>query len=324
MKKNLNSFLILLTTIFLTVEVILNSEEVIDSARFSFTIWKDNIFPTLFPFFVASNLLIKYGFVELIGEFLKPFMNKVFKIKGETSFVLLLSMLSGFPSSSKYTKELYDNGIINEKEASKLLTFTHFPNPLFVIGTVSVLFLNNKLLGYLILISLYLSNIIIGLIFKNYYVSKNIDSKVSIKNALSDMKKRYKQNRNFGSILTDTLIDSVNLLLLILGTISMFLIINKLITNLFNLNDLNRALFSGVLEMTGGLKYISLLGINVSLKTIFTTMILAFGGLSVHTQVYSIIADTKIKYLPFFFARLIHVVLSGGIVFILLKFCNIT
>lgn len=323
MKKNLNSFFILLVTIFLTVEVILNSEEVIDSARFSFTIWKDNIFPTLFPFFVASALLIRYGFVEIIGEVLKPFMYKLFKIKGETAFVLILSMLSGFPSSSKYTKELYDNGIIDENEASKLLTFTHFPNPLFVIGTVAVIFLNNKLVGFLILASLYLGNLFVGLIFRNYYPSKMGNNKISIKNINEKIKKRYENNSNFGTVLTNILLDSVNMLLLILGTISLFLIVNKLITSLFNFNDINRALFSGLLEMTGGLKYVSLLDINLNIKAIFTTMILAFGGLSVHTQIYSIIADTKIKYIPFLIARFIHIVISGGIIFVLLQIFNI-
>jgi len=320
MKKYLNSFIILLITVFLTVEVILNSSEVIDSARFSFTIWKDNIFPTLFPFFVASNLLIKYGFVELIGEFCKPLMNKLFKFKGEGSFVLILSMLSGFPSSAKYTKELYDNGLISGKEASKLLTFTHFPNPLFVIGTVATTFLNNKLIGFLVLISLYLSNIIIGLIFRNYHSENITNSKVSLKNAISGMKERYKKNKNFGSILTSTLVDSINLLLLILGTISLFLIINKILTNIFGLNDFNRAILSGILEMTGGLKYFSLLNIPLNTKVLFTTMVLAFGGLSVHTQVYSIIAETKIKYLPYLIARLTQVVISGIIVYLLLMF----
>lgn len=320
MKKYLNSFLILLITIFLTIEVIMNSNEVIDSARFSFTIWKDNIFPTLFPFFVASNLLIKYGFVELVGEFFKPIMRKLFKTNGESSFVLILSMLSGFPSSAKYTKELYDNGLINEKEASKLLTFTHFPNPLFVIGTVAVTFLNNKIIGIFILISIYLSNIIIGLIFRNYYVSKNDYYKISLKRAINGMKNRYRQNKNFGSILTNTLIDSINLLMLILGTISLFLIVNKIITTTFGLDEFNRALLSGILEMTGGLKYFSLLNIPLNIKAIFSTMILAFGGFSVHTQVYSIIADTKIKYIPYLSARVMHIVLSGIIMYFLLLF----
>lgn len=320
MKKYLNSFLILLITVFLTSQVIINSDAVIDSARFSFTIWKDNIFPTLFPFFVASNLLIKYGFVELIGEFLKPVMNKVFKTNGESSFVLILSMLSGFPSSAKYTKELYDNGLINDKEASKLLTFTHFPNPLFVIGTVAFTFIKNRTIGYFILLSIYISNIIIGLIFRNYYVSKSDNFKISLKRAISNMKDRYKKNKNFGIILTNTLIESINLLLLILGTISLFLIINKIITNMFGINDFNRAILSGILEMTGGLKYFSLLNIPLSIKAIFSAMILAFGGLSVHTQVYSIIADTKIKYTPYLCARIIHIVLSGVLMYLFMSF----
>lgn len=320
MKKYLNSFLILLITVFLTFQVIINSDAVIDSARFSFTIWKDNIFPTLFPFFVASNLLIKYGFVELIGEFLKPLMSKLFKTNGESSFVLILSMLSGFPSSAKYTKELYDNGLINDKEASKLLTFTHYPNPLFVIGTVSISFLNNKIIGYFILLSIYVSNIIIGLIFRNYYVSKKDNSKISTKKAIYNMKERYKKNKNFGVILTNTLIESINLLLLILGTISLFLIINKIITNIFSLNDFNKAILSGVLEMTGGLKYFSLLNIPLNIKATFSAMILAFGGLSVHTQVYSIIAETKIKYTPYLYARILHVVFSGVLMYLFMLF----
>jgi len=320
MKKYLNSFLILLITVFLTIEVIMNSNAVIDSVRFSFTIWKDNIFPTLFPFFVASNLLIKYGLVELVGEFLKPVMNKIFKMNGESSFVLILSMLSGFPSSAKYTKELYDNGLINDKEASKLLTFTHFPNPLFVIGTVSVSFMNNRIIGYFTLLSIYLSNIIIGLIFRNYYISKNDKTNISLKHAINNMKDRYKKNKNFGIILTNTLVDSINLLLLILGTISLFLIINKIITNIFSLNNFNRAILSGILEMTGGLKYFSLLNVPINIKAIFSAMILAFGGLSVHTQIFSIIADTKIKYTPYLCARLIHVVLSGILMYLFMLF----
>ena len=136
------------------------------------------------------------------------------------------------------------------------------------------------------------------------------------------MKKRYIENKNFGVILTNTLMESINLLLLILGTISLFLIINKIMTNIFNLNDFSRALLSSVLEMTGGLKYISLLNISLKAKIIFSTMVLAFGGLSVHTQIYSIIAETKIKYTPFLLARIIHVLLSGVLMNLLLLLFN--
>lgn len=310
MKKILNSLIILIIVVFLTIEVILNSSSVIDSARFSFNMWKDNIFPTLFPFFVISNLLINYGFVEFIGEIFKPIMNKLFKMKGESSFVFILSMLSGFPSNAKYTLELYNNNIIDDKEATKLLTFTHFPNPLFVIGTVALTFLGNKFYGFIILASIYLSNIIIGIMYRFYHPT-NDNSKINFKNAYYNMKKRYNSNKTFGVILTKTLIDSINMLLLILGTISLFLILNKIIVNVFGLNDYFRALTSSILEMTGGLKYTSILNIPIKLKIILTSMILAFGGLSIHTQIYSIICETKIKFLPYFISRFFHIILSG-------------
>ena len=67
--------------------------------------------------------------------------------------------------------------------------------------------------------------------------------------------------------------------------------------------------------MTQGLKYVSLLEIPLKLKTIIITMILSFGGLSVHMQVISILSDTKIKYLPFLTARLLHSAIAGIIIF---------
>ena len=57
---------------------------------------------------------------------------------------------------------------LNEKEATKILMFSHFSNPLFILGTVSLTFLNNKKIGLIVMMSHYLSNIIIGFLFRNY------------------------------------------------------------------------------------------------------------------------------------------------------------
>ena len=62
--------------------------------------------------------------------------------------------------------------------------------------------------------------------------------------------------------------------------------------------------------MTQGLKHISLLNISNNYKALLICMIISFGGLSVHTQILSIISDTKIEYKPFLLARIIHVIIS--------------
>ena len=77
---------------------------------------------------------------------------------------------------------------------------------------------------------------------------------------------------------------------------------------------------NGFVEMTQGLKYISLLEIPLKLKTILSTMIISFGGFSVHMQTISILSDTQIKYLPFLTARLLHAIISSFIVFLIFDY----
>lgn len=302
-------------------EILSESKTIMDAVSFSFNIWITNVFPSLFPFFVLSEILMNYGFIELIGELFKPLFEKLFKINGNAAFVFIMSLISGFPSNAKYTRELYLQNKLTASEATKILMFSHFSNPLFILGTISLTFLNDKRLGLIVMISHYSSNVIIGLLFRNYNPSKITCDKFSLKKAIMQMHyKRINNNKRFGAIITNSLINSINTLLLILGVITTFLIITTIIDNNFHLSLLNKALISGFLEMTQGLKHVSLLNTINEYKAILICMIISFGGLSVHTQILSIISDTKIKYKPFLLARFIHVVISSLICFLLIKF----
>ena len=52
--------------------------------------------------FVISNLLIAIKTPKFLGNIFKDIFYKLFKVKGEGSFVFFMSMISGFPSSSIY------------------------------------------------------------------------------------------------------------------------------------------------------------------------------------------------------------------------------
>lgn len=315
MKKISISVVIMIILVFIGSQILMESDSILKSVSFSFDIWKNNIFPSLFPFFVLSELLINYGFVEFLGELFKPIMNYLFKVKGICAFIFIMSIISGIPANAKYIRELYLNSSIDEKEAGKMLLFTHFSNPLFILGTISILFLKNKQAGLLVLICHYVSNIIIGFLFRNYYPTEEKNTKFSLKYSILNMhKKRISQNKSFGSVLTNALINSVNTLLLILGVVTFFLIITTIINNLINLSPINQGILNGIFEITQGLKYISVLDISLKTKTILSTMIISFGGLSGHMQVMGILSDTKIKYLPFLFGRIIHTIISSLLV----------
>ena len=320
MKAKIQSLIIIILLVSTTIIFLIIPKDIMDSVSFSISIWKDSLIPSLFPFFMMSELLIQYGFIELIGELSKNIMSKFFHLPGEASFVLIGSLISGFPSSSKYINELLEHNQINEEEASYLLKFNHFSNPLFVIGTVGTLLLNNKNIGILILLVHILSNFIISIIYRPR-ANKYKKEKISIIAAINKMhKKRINNNSSFSEILSKSIFKTSTTLLLLLGIITTFIIINTILKQILNLDLLTSAILSGFLEMTGGIKNISNINIPLNIKASIIIFFLSFGGLSIHMQVMSILSNTNIKYFPYLISRLVHGLISSGIIYVLLSF----
>jgi len=316
MKTKLKSVFIIIFLILVLTSILSYPEDTIESVLFAVNIWMYNVFPSLFPFFILSDLLVNYGLIELLSELFKNFM-RLFGLTGECAFPFFGSIISGFPSGSKYTKQLLDDNIISIEEANHLIMFTHFSNPLFIIGTIGSILLNNKKIGIIILISHILGNVIVGLIFrKRNYIKKE---KISIKHALSKMhKKRISNKNNFITILSNSIYNTIDLLILLLGIIIVFLIFSNLICK-FNINDNLLLIFKGILEMTQGIKMVSVSDNSLLIKSIFITFFISFGGFSVHMQVSSIINGTKIKYKNFLIARIIHSIISVILVWFFIK-----
>ena len=307
--KKIQSVLIMIILLFICFEVLTDSESILKSVIFSLNIFRNNIFPSLFPFFVLSSLLIKYGLPEFMSNIFRGVMGRIFKISGECSFIFFMSILSGNPACAKYTRELFLDGSINVYEATKILCFSSFTSPLFILGGLSIL-LNNSEVPILILICHYFGNIMVGILIRNYHPSK-IKEKSSLKKAVNEMHmKRISNKESFGTIITNSLVESINTLLLVLGVITLSLVITTIISNNLNLNSTFQSVLNGFVEMTQGLKYISLEAIPLKLKCVLSVMILSFGGLSVHMQIMSILSDTDIKYLPFLASRVLASIIS--------------
>ena len=295
--------IILILLILVTVLVLYNPELIIINIMNSNNKFLSNIFPSLFPFFILSSLLINYGFVKITSKIFKPIM-KLFKINPNCSFILIMSMISGFPSSAKFTKELYLNKSINELEASKILMFTHFSNPLFILGTISSIL--NKKSAYILLFIHYISNFITGFILKNIIKTpsnKNIEFK--------------QETKPFIVSLTDSINSSFNTLFMIFGMIIIFSIISTVVINYLPINLQIKTLLISFIEMSNGIYNIDTLNISLKVKTTIIGMILSFGGICIHMQIKSIISDTSIKYQPYLVARLLHSAICGLLIYFL-------
>ena len=298
MKTKLINIIVITLSIISLIELLFNRTLVFSTISYSLNLWTTSIIPSLFPFFIISDILIKYNAVNYIPNFIKKYFSKLFNVSDNVFIVFILSMLSGFPSSARCIRTMYDNNMLDEKEASHALIFTHFSNPFF---------LKNEKLGLIILISHYISNIILGITTRKMTVPSKINQS-NLKNNSSI---------NFPKIFISAINNAINTLLMILGTLSCFLVISSLIINKINLDVYTASIFKGILEITMGLESLCSMGIPDIYKVVISTMFISFGGLSVHIQILSFLIDTKISYRQFFIARIFHAIISGIISYLL-------
>jgi sporulation integral membrane protein YlbJ len=339
-----------LKTLFLAASVTLMAASLISFPQESFdasirglNMWWEIVFPSLLPFFIVSEMLIGFGVVRFIGVLLEPLMRPLFKVPGVGGFVWAMGMASGYPAGAKLTARLRQEGQLTKIEAERLVSFTNSSNPLFIFGAVSVGFFYNVQLGVILALAHYLGNISVGLLMRFYGKSeenlkKEKDKKLSIRDAFAALHRtRIQDNRPIGKLLGDAVMSSIQTLLMIGGFIILFSVINKLLFHLhitaFLAQFIELALammgmtemlsmpyISGLFEITLGSQMTSQVQeATLMHQAVITSFILAFSGFSVQAQVASILAQTDIRFQPFFLARILHGFFAAFYAYILWK-----
>jgi sporulation integral membrane protein YlbJ len=332
-------------TMFAAALIIMPGESLEASIR-GLDMWWEIVFPSLLPFFIVSEMLIGFGVVRFIGVLLEPLMRPLFRVPGAGGFVWAMGMASGFPAGAKLTARLRQEKQLTKIEAERLVSFTNSSNPLFIFGAVSVGFFQNATLGIVLACAHYIGNICVGLAMRFYGRNDEVvhrrhpkeKKRFFIAEAFSALHQtRIKDNRPIGKLLGDAVTSSIQTLLMIGGFIILFSVMNKMlyhlhittfiaegfssILTLFQLTEqLSIPFISGLFEITLGSKLTS--GVTEATllhQAIITSFILGFSGFSVQAQVASILAQTDIRFKPFFYARFLHGAASSIVTIIIWK-----
>lgn len=315
MKKILYSFTLIVIIFIITYLVFNNSIIIKGTVITSSKLFINNIFPSLFPMLIISSMLIDIKLPQFLSTIFSKTFNKLFSSPGEASFIFIMSLLSGSFSNAKYINDLIENKTLSINDGKKILLYTYFSNPLFIINTVGILFLNNKKIGIYILLSHILGNIFIGILLKRFNKKPIIKNNNLITN-LKDLNNNI-NNINIFNSLFDSIKSAINSLLSVYGIITFFLIIINILK--INNNNFFTILISGIIEMTIGLKYTSTSTLPYINKVYLSMFFISFGGLSIHAQIFNILNKKRIKYLPFLLSRIIHGIISIIILFIIIQ-----
>ena len=268
MKKRL----IIIFLVILLINIFIFSNYIISNIyQYSFLFIR-NLFFYTFIIYIISSLLIDNDLLEILNPI---------------SFVTIMSMISGFPSGIKYSKDLLDKGYINEDCANYLVSFCHFPNPLFITGSVSkIIGFNNSIL---ILLSIYISSFITSRILKrNFNIKTNYI---------------YKDNNiGFMNSLNKAIINSFKTILIIYGTSIISLIFVLIIIKIFKPTGLLYCVITLIFDLTKGIFSTTLIH-NKRIRLYLILIFITFGSLNIHLQSKSICGN-KINYKYFLIGRI--------------------
>ena len=295
MKEKFLNFIFCLFCFTSIIIIFKNNTEIAEVIIKAVNLFLKKVFVSLFPMFILNDLFISLNIPYYFYLLFNKLFIKVFKTSGIGCYVFIMSLISGTPSNAYILKELVIKKTLTPEEASHLLAFTYFSNPLFLTIMLNNLF--TMAISIKIMLIHYISNIIIGLILRNK-APKISESNFQV------------TSPKIGSTLIKSINKSINTLLMILGTITFYMLLTYIITSIIPTNPFLKTITGGFLEITNGLNTLTNLEINSKIKEIIAIAIISFGGLSIHTQIKAILEDTKIIYNFFLKGRIIHVIIG--------------
>nr|WP_234340234.1 nucleoside recognition domain-containing protein [Gorillibacterium timonense] len=313
-------------------------------------IWWDVLFPALFPFFLASEVMLGFGIVHFFGTLLDPLMRPLFRIPGIGGFVMAMGFASGYPVSAKLTSRLMEQKLINREEGERLVAFTTSSDPIFLIGAVSVGFFGDARVALLLAAAHYGSALVLGFLMRFHghsrsstpgasssieKASKRTSGRTSLLARSFDAmhEARLLDGRPLGLLLREAIASSLKLVFVVGGLVvffSVFLaalrssgllsLISRPIAaslELFGLPAaLSDAIVGGLFEVTLGTSSAGQAeGVPLLFRIAAAAFVLSWAGLSVHAQVLSLLTRTTMRYWPFCLARLLHGIMAAVLVF---------
>lgn len=323
---NLKSYVLPFVFLMFTICLLIFSSSNLTAAKKGLNLWANSVVPSLFPFFVATELLSRTEVPYLLGKLLNKIMKPLFNVRGEGSFALIMGLISGYPVGAKIATNFRQNNICSKEECERILSFTNNSGPLFIVGTVGIIMFGNSTIGLLLLVTHVLSSLTVGFIFK--FWKRNSYTLESSFNQNSTSNKIIKLS-DLGEILSQSITNSISTILIIGGFVVLFSVIISILkashfleivvmtfTPLFDLIAISpkfiAPLFTGLFEITNGIASIASINIKaISINIILASFLLGIGGISIFFQVFSIVSKSDLSIKPYIYGKFLHGIIAA-------------
>lgn len=331
MFKKSTIYIISIFILIFNIVVFKFPKEIINASTNGLLMWGNRLVPSLLPFIFINNLAREFGVFHLLGNLLCSPLSRLLKISNISSISYISALLSGYPIGAKLVSENYISNDISMEEAKRVSYFTNTASPLFILGTVGTILLNNKYYGIYLLIIQIFSSLLLGLILaksqKTTYSTLNVN-----------VNSVFKASDNPSALLSLCITNSISTITIIGCYVIILSVVTEIFTILGVLNAMSyilclllsplgfdlvntKAIIIGFFEMTSGVVYLSnskITPINIAI----ISFILSFGGLSINFQCLSFLQIINISNFKFLLYKLIQATISFIIVLLTFDLVN--
>ena len=288
------------------------------------------VFPSLFPFFVVSSMLISSPLPDKISSLLSPISRRLFGISGKGFSAFLIGIVGGYPVGVRTAVGLYESGRISKSECQRLLLFCNNAGPAFTLGVVGVGLLGDRRLGVILYSAHVLSAILIGILLHKLSPGQFEMPTSMPLHKYKDSREQFESRAfipSFISAVTGAMSAMLNvcafviffgIFVTVLHKSGIIDTISALVTWIFGDFLAKKGLLNGIIagffELTGGIS--ALTGADMLSSVITSGFLLGWAGLSVHFQAMTFISRAKLRCIGYFPAKLCQGILSSALLWL--------
>ena len=261
--------------VVITIYLVIFSKSNLTAAKNGLTLWATCVVPSLFPFFVITNLLSHTKVVSFTGKLLDKFMRPLFNVPGIGGFVFVMGLISGYPVGAKVVSDFRQEGLVTKDEGERMLAFTNNSGPLFIISSVGISLFGDTTTGLLLLCTHVLACITVGIILgkfskksdeefrakiifsqrnSTHFIENSLHNKTTNRNnSVSNFSASKSQNvtfKNLGEVLGSSINNSISTILMIGGFVVIFSVIISILNQTHALDFLSK-FFNPILAFLG-------------------------------------------------------------------------
>ncbi|MBE6702947.1 MAG: hypothetical protein E7585_06010 [Ruminococcaceae bacterium] len=296
----------LLFGIFLLLLLLTNTQLAMDGVRRGISLCSETLFPSLFPFLVLSEWMVKKQAGDFLGKYFGKPLSACLGLSEKGAASLLLGALCGFPVGTTTAVAFYERGEMSKEELQRLNLCANNPGSGFLIGAVGKALFGNHQAGITLFLIVWLSSLLIAVFLRFLYgpikrIPQNEMANPQKAPSASDFTTSVK--RAFSSLL------QVFSFVIFFSCVSSCL--SAILAN-YKLPAVTGTVLAGILEMTSGISHaVTTLSPENAFR--LTAFFVGFAGISICLQLFAIAEKQKLPMGPYLLAKLTQ----GGLALLL-------